>query len=231
VTESLSVLMPVYNERESLAPAFAAVWDYLTAGGYRFEVILVDDASTDGSDIIIGDIVRRYPGVRTLRHHHNCGPCSGLKTGPALATGDWLLLLPVDLAIPLTDIDTLWRARTEGDIIAGYIADRRARPFREQLRSELYSHLVRGLFGLAVRQINYVSLYRTAVLRGLPLSTSGVALHAEILVRAARAGYAIREVGLGFQSRRTGTASGGKAAVIAKTAIELVTLWRRVTTW
>jgi glycosyltransferase involved in cell wall biosynthesis len=220
----LSVLVPAYNEGPRLEAAVRALEEYLRPAGYDFEVVIVDDASTDDTADVARRLAETHGRVKVLRHEANQGPCSGLKTGPSVAAGEWLLLLPVDLAIPLGDIDVLWRMREDAAIVLGYIADPGARSRWRRFQSAVYTRLINTLFRLDLRQVNYVALYRTEMLRGLALRSSGVALHAEILVRARDAGHRIRQVGLGYVPRSQGPARGGRPSVVIKTLREIVRL-------
>lgn len=221
--EGLCVLMPAYNEAAGLAHSVARVVEYLTAHAFDFEILIVDDASTDDTAAIASSLAAANPRIRLVQHASNRGPCSGLRTGPAHATRPWLLLLPVDLVIPLQDIHTLWQARAGSDIVLGYAAsDTREGARRVQSRS--YTRVINSLFGLELRQVNYVALYRTALLRELPLTTTGVALHAEILVRVARGAGVITQIGLGYEPRTVGQSSGNKPRVVLKTLAEILML-------
>jgi glycosyltransferase involved in cell wall biosynthesis len=216
--------MPAFNEAAGLERSVVQVAEHLAAHGFDYEILIVDDASTDDTAAVARALGAANPRVRLLQHAQNQGPCSGLRTGPAQAGKPWLLLLPVDLAIPLRDIDLLWCERERGDVVLGYIAQQRVREPARRFQSRVYTVLVNALFGLALEQVNYVALYRTELLRGLSLTTSGVALHAEILVRAARKGGVIRQVGLGYEPRKSGAASGSKPRVVVKTLRELLGL-------
>lgn len=220
----LTVLMPAFNQAAILKQSVSEVSGYLSEHKFDYEILIVDDASMDDTASIAQTLATVNPHVRFIRHARNQGPCSGLKSGPTHARKPWLLLLPADLVIPLRDIDALWQAREESDIVLGYIAQRQARDVARRVQSQAYTAIVNALFGLELKQVNFVALYRTALLRDLPLTTSGAALHAEILVRAARAGSVIRQVGLGYESRKGGAASGNKPRVIIKTLYEVLRL-------
>ena len=224
MTSSLTVLLPVFNEEQILRENFMRAYEFLASRGYDFEVLNIDDASRDRTASIAGELAQQYPRVRVHRHETNQGPCSGLRSGIALARKEWVLLLPADLAIPLHDIGTLWDARNDCDIVVGYVRQAAARGWARRIQSAAYARVVNLLFGTSFRQINYVSLYRLSVVQPLTLTTTGVALHAEILVRAARGGCRFRQVGLGFHERSDGVASGARPAVIGKTMREIVTL-------
>jgi glycosyltransferase involved in cell wall biosynthesis len=221
MSDHLSILVPVYNESQGLARSYRELRDFFEKRDFAFELILVDDASTDDSPSIIADLVARDPRVKSLRHPTNQGPCSGLKTGPTLATGDWLLLLPADLSIPLDDITRLWERRGDADIVLGYLNRPQQRPVRRRVQSAVYTWLINRLFAMELRQVNFVALYRTEIFRRIRLQTSGVALHAEILVRARDAGFSLQQVGLEFRPRREGVESGGRPKSILKTLVEI----------
>lgn len=222
--KALTVVMPVYNEAQGLTAAVTEVHETLSRRGYEIELIIVDDASTDGTYALACELAARLPGVRALAHERNLGPCSGLVTGGRVARHDWVLLLPADIAIPLEDVDVLWAARERGDVVVGFLRDSQERDIRRQLQSKIYTTLINGLFGLGVQQVNYVTLYRTQFLRSMQLTTLGVARHAEILVRSRKAGASLTQAALGYRPRLTGEATGSKPQVILKTLWEVLKL-------
>lgn len=223
INRQLSVVMPVYNEAQGLVAAVREVHASLTQRGFTLELIVVDDASTDQTHELASGLCAELSGVRVLRHAKNLGPCSGLATGGRAALHDWVLLLPADIAIPLEDVDLLWSARERGDVVVGFLAEPAARDRRRQLQSWVYTQLVNALFGLGVRQVNYVTLYHRRVFSH-DLTTAGVARHAELLVRARKAGLRLTQVALGYRPRTTGAATGSRPAVILKTVWELLKL-------
>lgn len=216
--------MPVYNEAEGVEPAVLEVHDTLRARGYDLEIIIVDDASTDATYELACAVAERLEGVRVERHPRNLGPCSGLATGGRLARHEFVLLLPADIAIPLEETDLLWAGRERADIVVGYLRDAAQRSPLRRVQSRVYTRFVNGLFGLDLAQVNYVTLYRSAVFRGLELTTQGVARHLEILVRARKAGFTITQVPLGYRPRRHGEAKGGRPKVVLATIWEAMKL-------
>jgi dolichol-phosphate mannosyltransferase len=224
MNEPLTIVMPVYNEAQGVAAAAHEIHDTLTRRGYDLELVIVDDASTDGTYEIACAVAKRLARVRVERHPRNLGPCSGLATGGRLAHSDWVLLLPADIAIPLEDVDVLWAARQRADIVVGYVRDAAQRGLLRRLQSRVYTRLVNALFGLRLDQVNYVTLYRSAVFHSFELTTQGVARHVEILARARDAGFTLTQVPLGYRPRRHGQATGSKPGVVLKTIWEVVKL-------
>ncbi len=225
---NLTILVPFYNEADGLESCVEQLHAYLSAHGHSYELLLVDDHSSDGSSEIGRRLYEKDPRVRYHRHPRNYGPCSALRTGPALASGEWTLLLPVDLAIPLGDISSFWNNREGSDIVLGYIEEPERRERARLFQSRLYTLFIRMLFGHSWPQINYVALYRTSLLQSLKLESKGVALHAEILIRAAREGAKIRPLAVGYAPRTVGVARGSRPGVILGTIWEILRLWWRL---
>lgn len=223
-TRALSVVVPVFDEEAGLVDACTEIHDTLRARGYALELLIVDDCSRDRSHELACRFAETRPDVRVLRHPRNLGPCSGLATGARAARHEWVLLLPCDIAIPLEDVDRLWQARAGVDVVVGYLRDGAERSWRRRLQSRVYTRIVNALFGMALPQVNYVSLYRREIFDRIELTTEGVARHAEILVRARALGYRLGSAALGYRPRVRGAASGSKPRVIAKTVWEVLKL-------
>jgi hypothetical protein len=141
-----------------------------------------------------------------------------------LAQYDWILQIPVDLAIELTDINVLWQNREDCDIALGYIKKTKERSWFRRTLSRWYTSFVNTLFSTQFKQINYVALYRKALFQNMRLTCSGGSIHAEVLIRASRAGKQIKNVGLSYQPRRFGKATGIKPKVIFNTVLDIVKL-------
>ncbi len=222
--KELSLILPVYNEEEGLVKSFNQIYHFLQANNFTFEIIIVDDASTDRSLAIARSLASQYSNVVLRQHEKNQGPCSGFKTGIRVAQYDWILQVPVDLAIPLTDINVLWQARENCDIALGYLKKPSERSMLRRTLSRGYTILINFLFATEFKQINYVALYRKSIFRDFQLVCAGGSIHAEVLIRSHRTGKRILNVGLGYEPRRFGIASGAKPKVIFKTLWDIFRL-------
>jgi hypothetical protein len=145
----------------------------------------------------------------------------------AQAAGEAVMFIPADLAMDLDDLHKYFEAAAEADVVVGLRSDRRDYSAFRKLVSVVNIALIRVLFGMRLRQFNYIHLYRREVLEAMAVESRGVFLAAEILIKARDLGYRLAEVEVGYVPRRAGQASCGRPGVIAKAAWELGRFWLR----
>ena len=120
----LSVVVPVYNERENLEPLVDELLEVL-GWTSELEILLVDDGSSDGSTETIGALVEAHPQVRTLRFKENCGQTAAFDAGFKAARGAYVVTLDADMQNDPRDIRQLVEALDRYDAAVGYRAERR----------------------------------------------------------------------------------------------------------
>lgn len=190
-----------------------------------FEIIVVDDGSSDSTADVVKKFMETDPRVRCHRHPVNMGPGSGLVTGIPLATKDYVLFLPADIAMRLDQLDRFLLAAQNADVVVGVSSDRTDYSPIRKLSSAVYVLLVRILFGLKFRQVNYIHLYsREAITKCAP-TIGGVFVSVEILVKARDAGFRLVEADVEYLAREHGSASCGKPSVILKTISDAFSFW------
>lgn len=223
---SISLVFPMFDEEANVGPLL----DSALAIGPRladdFELIVVDDGSRDGSAAVVQSVRRRDPRVRLLRHPRNCGYGAALRSGLRAARGDLVFFSDADLQFDLREIEQLLAHVDEFDIVAGARAPRRD-PWPRHVLAWGWGVLVRALFGLRVRDIDCAfKVFRRPVLDALPIASIGAFVNTELLVRARRAGFRIREVPVTHHPRVAGRAKGASPRVVARALLELLTLYR-----
>jgi len=225
---TVSLVIPMYNEELNIEHAVAAARESLEkhAGGY--EIIIVDDASTDSSPQIVARIAAEDPHVRVLRHETNRKLGGTLRTGFGAATKD--LVFYMDADIPF-DPDVLGRAirameLTGADMIAAYRHDRTMEGFKRGVYTLVYNWLIGVLFGWPHRDINFsFKLMRRAVLEVIELRSEGSLIDAELVVKAKNRGFVIQQIGIDYFPRTRGTSHLGSFGVVLKILRELVKLF------
>lgn len=115
----LSIVIPVYNEEENLEPLLEELFPLLAKIGSAFEVICVDDASTDNSFIVLQKLKEKYPQLRSIQHRLNCGESAAEATGFAVARGKWIVTMDADQQNDPADIPALLEAAQNTDAVCG----------------------------------------------------------------------------------------------------------------
>jgi glycosyltransferase involved in cell wall biosynthesis len=225
---SVSLVIPMYNEEENIAHAIACAVAALERAGGDYEIVIVDDASTDGSAEIVRREALANPHLRLLRHEVNRKLGGTLKTGFAAAEKDLVLYMDADLPFDPSEIPRAVRALevTRADVIAGYRLDRTTEGFRRTLYSYLYNTLIGLLFGWPHRDINFsFKLLRREVLQAIELESEGSLIDAELIVKAKNLGFDIQQIGLDYFRRSRGVSTLSSPRVILQMLRELFLLF------
>jgi glycosyltransferase involved in cell wall biosynthesis len=203
----VSCVMPAYNERDVIGEAVRRMQqalERLTAG---FEIIVVDDGSTDGTGRILDGMADAR--LRIIHFPENAGYGRALRAGFEAAVYPLVFFTDSDDQFDPVDLRLLLSLARQGDIVVGYRNSRRDGAVRSLL-SGGYNTLVRALLGITVRDVNCAfKLVRRDTLAQLGLTSDGYAINAEMLARAARAGLRVCEVAVSHQERRSGRSKVG----------------------
>jgi chitin disaccharide deacetylase len=235
VATKLSIVFPMWNEESSIHLAVDSAreaTEALVAAGDvdDYEIVIVDDASTDATPRLADDLHEADPGHVLVTHHAvNQGLGGSIKTGLAHATGDLVLYtdadLPCDLLESLTRATRLLRLY-DADVVSAYRHDRTAEGPRRAVYTFAYNFLIRFGFGLRVRDVNFAfKLVRRPVLDAVGrLESVGSFIDAELLIRAHRLGFHIIQFGVDYFPRTRGVSTLSSGSTILTIVRELVRL-------
>ena len=218
----------MYNEELNIEPAIAAATDSLRKYTDDYEIIVVDDASTDQSPRLIRALAANDPHIRVLRHERNQKLGATLRTGFAATTKD--LIFYMDSDIPF-DPDVLGRAMraieiTGADMIAAYRHDRTMEGLKRGIYTLVYNWLIGILFGWPHRDINFsFKLMKREILEAIELKSEGSLIDAELIVKAKNHGFAIQQIGTDYFPRIRGESHLAAFSVVLKILRELVKLY------
>jgi putative flippase GtrA len=220
-THSLSVVLPVYNEADSLDATLKEILTTLDAQFEDFEVILVNDGSRDATGAILAASQEAVPCVRVITHEHNQGYGTTLADGFAAATKELTFFMDSDGQFDIHDLSRLLAYIDEYDAVIGYRVHRQDTWMRK-LNAWGWKQLIRAVLGVHVCDIDCAfKLLHTDFLHRYPLETRGAMINAELLSRLIRSGYTYREVPIHHLPRKGGRATGANLRVIARAFYEL----------
>ena len=222
----VTVLYPAYNEEAALQSTVERSVEALRTAFLDFEILVLDDASTDSTPQIAEELASRYPEVQVARNDRNLGQGGTLVRGFEMARTPLVIHNGVDYPFDLQDLPRLVAALEDADIV---VAVRHARPgytLTRRVLSLMNVALIRLLFGMRLRDYNFVQLYRREVLERVPFEARSTAfLTPEILIRAHDLGYRISEVEVEYHRRESGHATSGKPRVLLTSFRDMVRYW------
>jgi glycosyltransferase involved in cell wall biosynthesis len=218
----LSVIIPVYNEEESLPGLGAEVSSVMESLKKPFEVILVDDGSTDSSYAGIQELVRRYPGFKGLRLGRNVGQTAAVSAGIAQAHGDIIGMLDADRQNDPHDIPMLLAKFDEGyDVVSGWRKDRQDPGLTRILPSRIANSLISRITGVRLHDYGCtLKLYRSVYLKSVRLYGE---MHRFIPAFAGFLGARIVEVPVNHRPRTQGVSKYGLGRTF-KVVLDLITV-------
>jgi glycosyltransferase involved in cell wall biosynthesis len=204
---SVYIVVPVYDERDSLRPLADELLPVVRALGREVEVIMVDDGSRDGSAEVLADLAHAEPEVTVVRLRRNFGKGAALMAGFRRARGDAVLTLDADLQDDPAEIPRLLEALEAGaDLVSGWKADRQD-PWSKRAASRVFNGVTTRMTGLPLHDLNCgFKAYRAEVVRSLAISGE---LYRYIPVMAAYEGFAVTEIPVRHRPRTHGRSKFG----------------------
>ncbi|MFO0847742.1 MAG: glycosyltransferase family 2 protein [Gemmataceae bacterium] len=201
---SLSLVIPAYNEAAVIVRAVDEAAAGLGGLFEQWEVLVVDDGSTDGTGELLARLGRSVPGLRVLHHPSNRGYGAALRTGFAAARYDLVAFTDADCQFDLRDLGRLASQARTAAVVAGRRVDRQD-PWRRRFLSGGYNRLVRTLLGTGVRDCDCaLKVFRREALADLLPESSGFFVNAEMLHRARRLGLTVAEAPVAHRPRAGG---------------------------
>lgn len=228
----LSFVFPMWNEeamiRRTVAAAREAGERLVGAGQVAaYEIVLVDDASTDATGKIADELALDDPRIEVVHHPENRTLGGAIRSGFAAASGDLLLYTDADLPCELIEVDKALRLLRlyDADIVSAYRFDRTAEGLQRAVYSFVYNHLVRWALGVRVRDVNFAfKLIRARVLDHVELVSEGSFIDAELMAKANRRGFRLVQFGVDYIARTRGVSTLSSPAVIVRIVRELQAL-------
>jgi glycosyltransferase involved in cell wall biosynthesis len=226
MVEELSVFFPAYNEEANIKETVTEAVAVLEKIAQKWEVIVINDGSTDSTGEIVEKLITQEKRIRMITHTPNRGYGAAIKSGLDHSRYNLIAFTDADGQFDFAEITKFLEAIKEADLVAGY------RPVREDsklriLNAKLWEFLLKAMFGLKVKDpdCGFKLMKKTVVEKIGPLSTESAVTEPELLVRAQRAGFKIRQIEVSHYPRRQGKQTGANLKVITKALKEAFGLW------
>jgi hypothetical protein len=220
---AVSFVLPAFNEEENIVSAIESTVTVASAHCSEYEIVVVDDGSSDRTAELVLMAATRHPEVRLIRHPTNLGYGQALRSGFAEARLEFVFYTDSDNQFDMNEFPLLLGWADQADVVAGYRKVRQD-PVLRRANAWAWNRLVRALFYVPVRDVDCAfKLYRRAPLATIEVESRGAMIDTEIMVKLARRGSTIMEVGVTHLPRTAGTARGAKPKVILRALGEV---WR-----
>jgi len=205
---SYSVVIPVCNEQENIAPLYSSLKPVLNKLSETYEIIFVDDGSNDRTFEKLSRIATNDPHVKVIRFRRNFGQSAALAAGFEYATGEIVLSMDGDLQNSPEDIPRLLDKLGEGyDVVCGWRRKRRDPLFTKKVPSRIFNWLASKISGVKLHDFGCtLRAYKKEVVKGLSIYGE---MHRYIPGQAAWSGYVVGEVEVSHQPRKLGSTKYG----------------------
>ena len=212
MSPELSIVVPLYNEEDSLRPLYAAITHAVEPLGISFEIVFVDDGSKDATVRVADEIARTDSRVCLVKFRRNYGQTPAMAAGIAQASGDVIVTMDGDLQNDPADIGALLRKIDEGyDIVVGWRFDRQDKLVSRKIPSRIANALIAKVTGVPIKD-NGCSLkaYRASLIKKIPLYSE---MHRFIPAMASIAGPKIAEIKVRHHARQFGQSKYGLSRI------------------
>jgi glycosyltransferase involved in cell wall biosynthesis len=221
-TEVISLVIPVYNERENITPLFESITDGLLGLPESYEIIFVDDGSTDGTADILMDLAGKEDSIKVILLRRNFGQTAAMMAGIDHASGEVVIPMDGDGQNDPADIPKLLDKLAEGyDVVSGWRKDRQDKRFRRVMISQIANKLISATTGVKLHDFGCsLKAYRREVIESVRLYGE---MHRFIPIYASWQGARVTEVPVNHYPRQSGESKYGLERVF-KVVLDLLVI-------
>lgn len=221
---SISVFFPCYNEQDNITRVVEQALTVLEKLKADFEVIIVNDGSSDSTGQIADELAGQKDRVKVVHHRTNLGYGAALQSGFKAATKELVFYTDGDGQFDINEMPPLLRMMEQYDIVSCYRLNRQDNLIRK-INGWCWTKLICLLFGMKIRDIDCAfKLYKREIFDNIKVVSTGALIDAEILARAVRKGYRVTQQGIHHYPRTAGAQTGANLRVILRAFKELLRL-------
>lgn len=225
---SISVFFPCKNEEDNVRPLVNDTVEVLEKLDADYEIIVVDDGSTDRTGEIADEFAEKNPRIKVVHHTEDKGYGAALQSGFRSACKELIFYTDGDRQFDIRELVDIIPMIRDYDIVSCYRINRQDNLLRK-INGFCWSRLVNVLFGLRLKDIDCAfKLYKKEIFDNIQMKSTGALIDTEILARAHRKGYTIAQRGVRHYPRTHGKQSGADIKVIIRAFKELFKLYRQI---
>lgn len=219
---SISLVMPFYNEIEYIRMTVAKAQEVFDSMETDYEIILINDASFDGSENIAVELSAQNPRIKVFHHEKNGGLGAALKTGFQNATKEIIVYTDLDMPFDFSLLKNAVTLLNKADVVHGYRIGKRESLLRT-IYSRTYNFLIRIIFGYKTNDINFaMTIFKRNVLNKLSLRANGSFISAEFLLKSYYKGLKVMNIPVNFIQRKYGRSHLASLSNISRTIYEII---------
>lgn len=228
MTDSVSVSIPAFNEEENIQKTIALVEGLVKNCIKDFEIVVVNDGSTDRTGEIVAAAAKRNKRVRLVTHAENEGLGSALRDGFRASTKTFVTGYPADNDQSSQILIDLIRNRKTADLVSSYVTNLHTRPFIRRLISVFFVKLMNRFFGLRLKYYNGYFICRRDLLKKINLTSQGFTIFAEIKVKLLKKGVTFVELAYETSPRLKGNSKALRFKNIIQTILFIPQLMKDI---
>jgi glycosyltransferase involved in cell wall biosynthesis len=197
MTQSISLIIPALNEQDVILNVLSGIFNAANSSFDYFEIILVDDGSSDSTGGIMDKFAKTYPGIKVIHNESNRGLGASFQIGLGVAQYEYVMLLCGDGGLPAKSLPKIFSLVGQADVIIPYMENLRSiKSPQRYILSRTYVKTMNLISGFNLRYYNGLPVYRRALLDEIKVKSSGFGFQAEILFKLLKSGCTYKEVGV-----------------------------------
>lgn len=225
---SLSVFFPCFNEEKNVPVMIKKTAEFLPKIADKYEIIIVDDGSTDNTAQTALELKKIYPEVKLVSHDVNLGYGAGLQTGFKTAQYDWIFYTDGDAQFDITELKRFVPHAQQHQVILGY-RQNRADGWSRAVNARLFKWYIDVLFRLGVKDIDCAfKLMRTDLIQSLELFSDGAFICSEYLYKLKKQGIKFKQLPVKHFPRQHGQPTGARPDVIVQALVDAMRLYLKM---
>lgn len=230
--ELLTVIVPCYNEEQSIAQTVGSIVRVAPELDLRVELLLVDDGSSDGTAVEMEKLCEQHPFCRMKINQKNLGlGRTVLGCYEQIPSHSWVTVIPGDNEFIFASVKNLLVLRHDYELILGYLQNTIIRNILRRMASDTFSAIVRFIYGYTYRYLNGMKLYRISVFENIEVVSTGHAFNAELLAKAIlrHPGLRVGEAPFLARGRSLGQTKAFRLSSILRAIRDILAGYRSVT--